>query len=270
MTLNGLLGTWLLLACWATPALAQLRSLDEAFTVPLDEGLGYVLRGEATNLVATRIIFRAGESGDETYRDELREVVERYTGSYERSGLIAAAMHALWELGEDDVYFRDITLRWREDEWNARVAMNVLALSPTPENLATAERVADEATSALLTGAYSAVTATADQIARYEALRSPQEKVDYALMQVIRGWRGHSSAYVGTHIQKGLRPWAIKGRHWLRELSEEHPDLVARAIAGFSTDSDFISMHIESLRDHLAHFISEEAQVILARLREEP
>lgn len=269
MSLSGLLGTWLLLACWATPALAQPHSLKEAFTVPLDEGLGYVLRGEATNLVATRIIFRAGESDDEAYRDELYEIIERYTDRQRRSGLIAAAMHALWELGEDDAYFRDIALRWHENEWNARVAMNVLALSPTPENLAVVERVWNEASSGLLTSALSIATGSADQIAHYEGLRSTQEKVDYALMHAVGTWRGLGKGYLGTNIQGGLRPRLLNGVRWLGELSEEYPDLVARAIAEFSAaESEFITERIESLRDHLAHFISDEAQVILTRLRE--
>lgn len=179
-------------------------------------------------------------------------------------------MHALWELGEDDAYFRDIALRWREDEWNARVAMNVLALSPTSENLAASRQVADEATSGLLTGAYSVVTSTANQIARYEALRSPQEKADFAPEYAIGGWSGSSGRYVGVGIHNGgLQPRFINGRKWLRELSEEHPDLVARAIAEFSAaESEFITERIESVRDHFAHFISPEAQEILARLRE--
>lgn len=269
MSLSGLLGTWLLLACWATPALAQPHSLKEAFTVPLDEGLGYVLRGEATNLVATRIIFRAGESGDEGYRDELREIVERYTGNEQKMGPIVQAMHALWKLGEDEAYFRDLALRWREDEWNAVVATNVLALSPTPENLATVEQVWNEASSGLLTSALSIARGSAEQIAHYEALRSPQDKVDFAIDQAIGGWSGSSSGYISASIQRGLRPRAINGRKWLREISEEYPDLVARAIAGFSAaESEFITERIESLRDHLAHFISDEAQVILTRLRE--
>src|SRR5690606_37297916 len=153
-TPSGLLGAWLLLACWAAPASAQPQDID-AYTVPLGEGLGYILDNDVGHSTAAYIIFRAGKSGDEAYRDELREIVERYTGNYQKSGLILAAMHALWELGEDGAYFRDIALRWREDEWNARAAMNVLALSPTPENLAASRQVADEATSGLLTGAYS-------------------------------------------------------------------------------------------------------------------
>lgn len=267
----GLLGTWLLLACCATPTLAQPRSLVEAFTVPLDEGLGYVLRGETSNPVATRIIFRLGESGDETYRDELHTIVERYTGRYEKRGLVVAAMHALWKLGEEDAYFRGIALRWREDEWNARMAMNVLALSPTPENLGTVEQVASEATGGLLTSALGIAQGSAEQIAQYEALHSPQEKVDYALMYTVGSWRGSSSEYkyVGVNIQKGLRPRQINGRRWLRELSEEYPDLVARAIANYSTESVVLGPRIESVRDHLAHFISEEARATLQRLRAE-
>ncbi len=258
---------WLLIACCSVSAYAQPRDLSEASTISLNEGVGHVLRGEVSNPVATRIVFRVGESGDGAYRDELRSMVERYTGSQKRRGVLAMAVYALSELGEDDAYFRDLALRWREDEWRARVAMNMLALSPTPENLTVVERVASEATSGLLTSALSTTQVSREQIERYQKLQGPQEKVDYALLYAIRGWRGSSSGYVGVGIQQGLHPWSINGRCWLRELSEQYPDLVARTLATYTTDSERVNERIESLRDFLAHFISDEARATLQRLR---
>ncbi len=224
---------------------ARPISLADTVNFSVNEGLGYVLRGEVPQSLGTQLILRAGATDNPDSEPLLQEIIAawaaRNTGldfNYETQ--TAAALHVLWHQGKEQEYFVELVRAWPQNYTLAVHAANILARTATPEVLALLEEVhtaaIDLRRSDYMGGALSHAKFVAYRMEQYEALPTAEARAEMVLGRVSIPWSLVSHAHFERVSTSGWMdvnysdPYSVVAWGWFLSLSDEAPGAVARAI----------------------------------------
>lgn len=259
-------------------AVAQPVLPPDTLGVTVDEGLLLALNEQLRPVETLTALLRAGYEGGPEHRATLRRFVADYREARSSEAYALVALHSLSLIGEESDYFLDLARRWNEGGspeerdrhyWLAYYAMNMLARDPTPEVLAVLDSISIAARrDGYLGGTYLRARNIAFNLQQYEHLTSVPEKIDRAIRWAGRGWRISDTSRFD--LDANLSAQAVVGQRWLEELSQQHPQQVAQAIAEIDLpEGDALNYREPDIRAYLASFTSTEVRAILATLPNE-
>jgi hypothetical protein len=189
--------------------------------------------------------------------DELRRLAEDTATSGNRRATFDA-LHELRGRGEPPDYLLDAARHHADDKWLAYHAIIVLGPDATDDSVwAVLRQVRDETSDAELLGA----VALADRVRylenTYGELTEPAEQIRYVLDTFRTEWNPISQS--GGQVDRGTDPQAIWSQRKLHDLSEQHPEQTATAVATANREG-LDETSTSNYRRFLASFMAEAAQ----------
>lgn len=243
-----------------TKRIPETQITDEA---PFGQELRQVLAGALEPSEARRVVRRAGRSGEPALLPLLVEIAERTSKeSYLR--LTFEALCSAWLLGEPEEWFLANARAHRTKKWLAYSSILLLGRDPEDERAAAVlAEIKIQTTDNQISGAIAEAERVRAMAGEYPESGTAEEKIAF-LLPLCRGeWSPISSE--GTELGWGLKPVTEWARRKLRELSQESPEEVARAMARMDLAAESPDERTTAAyRAFLAGFLSAEARQKLA------
>jgi hypothetical protein len=250
--------TLLAALCWGAPAFAQPQTLADTGSVSIAQGLEHVLQRDVSHYLAPYLVLRAGESGDPSFAPLLKEVVESYTPEKSTNSVVSASLVSLYELGERD-YLMEQVIEWKENAVRATYALKILAFDSSDRLVKEVEEVFEG--EGFIDGRlYGGLSRVREMNRLRGVFNDPATPLKQQIEMAIDGAGEAWSVFSGPS-EHTINAEAVLARKWLRQISDEAPEAVARAIADLRV-ADYPEKEPEA-RAYLARYTNDEVRSIL-------
>lgn len=231
----------------------------------IEKGLRQILGGGSEDLAARESVIMTGLSADRQFVPLLKEIVEATSKDRNRK-VTYDALHSLWQLGEPREYFLNNALSHERNKWLAYYSILVLGRDPADERIV---EVLNEIKAASADNQIRGAIAEAERVrfleTEYRQRQTPQEKCGYLMAHFRSTWNPITLGQ--AEIGSPINPLVIWSQQKLFELSQESPEVVARAVFDIDLSKDFgDDSYTKSYRAYVAQFLSEEARRIYQQL----
>jgi hypothetical protein len=231
----------------------------------IEDCLQQFLEGKLGDDEARVLVEKAGLSADSQFAPLLKAIA-LFTSTERNRRITFDALHALSRLGESKDYFLQNARNHQQNKWLAYYSILILAREPNDTEAADAlNEIKASSADNQIRGAIASAERVRFLVTEYARLETPEQKCTFLLSHFRGAWNPITLGE--SELDSAMDPLTSWSQRHLFKLSQENPEVVARAVSEIDLFNDFSDERLtQSYRIYVGRFIAPEASQRLGEL----